>query len=85
MNRRPTVLTLTAMAFLLLLLTAACAGQPAAPAESAEAETSAGAAEEAPVAIGDIQDLPREKTFISQGWDFYNQVPSPTNFNPYAG
>jgi len=85
MNRRPTVLTLTVLAVLLLLLTAACAAQPAAPAESTEGEAPAVSAEEAPVAVGDIQDLPREKTFISQGWDFYNQVPSPTNFNPYAG
>lgn len=31
------------------------------------------------------QDVPREKTLISQGWDFHNQVPAPDNFNPYAG
>jgi peptide/nickel transport system substrate-binding protein len=32
-----------------------------------------------------LPDVPRDKTLISQGWDFYNQVPSPTNFSPYAG
>jgi peptide/nickel transport system substrate-binding protein len=32
-----------------------------------------------------VKDVPRNRTLISQGWDFYNQVPSPTNFNPYAG
>jgi peptide/nickel transport system substrate-binding protein len=33
----------------------------------------------------DLPNVPRNRTFISQGWDFYNQVPSPNNFNPYAG
>ncbi len=33
----------------------------------------------------DIPDVPRNRTLISQGWDFYNQVPSTDNFNPYAG
>jgi peptide/nickel transport system substrate-binding protein len=32
-----------------------------------------------------IPDVPRNRTLISQGWDFHNQVPSPDNFNPYAG
>ena len=32
-----------------------------------------------------IPDVPRNRTVISQGWDFHNQVPSPDNFNPYAG
>lgn len=83
------------------LIVSACAGQPAAPTESEPAATEAPATAEAsveeskeeptetpveePAAPGDIQDLPRERVFISQGWDFYNQVPSPTNFNPYAG
>lgn len=31
------------------------------------------------------QDVPRNRTLISQGWDFHNAVPSPDNFNPYAG
>jgi len=30
-------------------------------------------------------DVPRNRTLVSGGWDFYTQVPSPTNFNPYAG
>lgn len=30
-------------------------------------------------------EVPRSRTLISQGWDFYNQVPSVDNFNPYAG
>ncbi len=29
--------------------------------------------------------MPRNRTFITGGWDLYNQVPSPTNFHPYAG
>ena len=33
----------------------------------------------------DIPEVPRNRTLISQGWDFYNQVPSVDNFNPYAG
>ncbi|MCC7450260.1 MAG: ABC transporter substrate-binding protein [Anaerolineae bacterium] len=36
-------------------------------------------------AQGQIKDVPRNRTLISQGWDFYNQVPTPNNFNPYAG
>ena len=32
-----------------------------------------------------LPDVPRDRTLISQGWDYYNQVPSPTNFSPYAG
>ena len=32
-----------------------------------------------------VPDVPRHRTLISQGWDFYNQVPSNDNFNPYAG
>lgn len=30
-------------------------------------------------------DVPRNRMVITQGWDFHNQVPSPDNFNPYAG
>lgn len=33
----------------------------------------------------DVPDVPRNRTLISQGWDFYNAVPSTDNFNPYAG
>src|SRR5215470_16179846 len=33
----------------------------------------------------ELKAVPRNRTFISQGWDFYNQVPAPTNFSPYAG
>ena len=32
-----------------------------------------------------LPDVPRNRTLISQGWDHYNQVQSPGNFNPYAG
>src|SRR5690554_5460851 len=32
-----------------------------------------------------IPDVPRNRTVITQGWDFHNQVPSADNFNPYAG
>ena len=33
----------------------------------------------------DLPDVPRNRTLISQGWDYYNAVPSIDNFNPYAG
>lgn len=33
----------------------------------------------------ELPDVPRNRTLISQGWDYYNQVPSIDNFNPYAG
>jgi hypothetical protein len=56
-----------------------------APAAAAPAPTEVPAAVEVQPATGETRDVPRERTFISQGWDFYNQVPSPTNFNPYAG
>jgi len=29
-----------------------------------------------------LPEVPRNRTLISQGWDFYNQVPATTNFNP---
>jgi peptide/nickel transport system substrate-binding protein len=32
-----------------------------------------------------VPDVPRNRTLISQGWDFHNQIPATTNFNPYAG
>jgi peptide/nickel transport system substrate-binding protein len=32
-----------------------------------------------------VPDVPRNRTLISQGWDYYNAVPSTDNFNPYAG
>ena len=32
-----------------------------------------------------LPDVPRDRTLISQGWDIYNQVPSPNNFSPYSG
>jgi peptide/nickel transport system substrate-binding protein len=43
------------------------------------------AATEAAAPPGEVRDVPRNRTLISGGWDFYNQVPSPTNFNPYTG
>jgi peptide/nickel transport system substrate-binding protein len=42
----------------------------------------------APAMTASAQDLPavaRNRTMISQGWDLYNQVPSPTNLSPYNG
>ncbi|MFI4982103.1 MAG: ABC transporter substrate-binding protein, partial [Nevskiales bacterium] len=36
-------------------------------------------------AAQDLRSVPRERTLISQGWDFYNQVPSPGNMSPYSG
>lgn len=37
------------------------------------------------VSAQSVPDVPRNRTLISQGWDFYNQVPATDNFNPYAG
>jgi peptide/nickel transport system substrate-binding protein len=87
---------LGAVGLLLILVVAACA--PAAtPAPQAPAATEAPAPTEAPAAAeepaaeeaapapGEVAEVPRNRTFISGGWDFYNQIPSPTNFNPYVG
>lgn len=38
-----------------------------------------------PGAAQALREVPRNRTLISQGWDFHNTVPSPDNFNPYAG
>jgi peptide/nickel transport system substrate-binding protein len=38
-----------------------------------------------PAAGQDLRSVSRERTLISQGWDFYNQVPSPGNMSPYSG
>jgi peptide/nickel transport system substrate-binding protein len=38
-----------------------------------------------PVAAQTLPDIPRNRTMISQGWDLYNQVPTPTNLSPYNG
>ncbi len=62
-----------------LLITSCAAAPAAAPADGTAVESAA------PVAADGIPDVPRNRTFISQGWDFNNQVPAPTNFNPYAG
>jgi len=32
-----------------------------------------------------IPEVARDRTLITQGWDFHNQVPAVDNFNPYAG
>lgn len=39
----------------------------------------------APSMAQELRAVPRNRTLITQGWDPYNQVPSPTNFSPYAG
>ena len=38
-----------------------------------------------PAAGQSLPDVPRNRTLISQGWDYYNQVPTPTNLSPYNG
>lgn len=38
-----------------------------------------------PAMAQSVPDVPRNRTLISQGWDFHNQVPAPDNFHPYAG
>ena len=37
------------------------------------------------VSAQDLRPVPRNRTMITQGWDPYNQVPSPTNLSPYSG
>ncbi len=32
-----------------------------------------------------LPEIPRNRTLITQGWDLYNQVPTPTNVSPYNG
>ncbi len=39
----------------------------------------------APAGAQDLRQVPRNRTLITQGWDFYNQVPSPGNLSPYNG
>lgn len=39
----------------------------------------------AAAAAQDLRPVPRNRTMITQGWDPYNQVPSPTNLSPYSG
>ena len=38
-----------------------------------------------PAAAQDLPPVPRNRTLITQGWDLYNQVPSPQNMSPYSG
>src|SRR5690606_10682826 len=74
-------------AFLLiaLLVITSCAAPPAAPSAETAPTGDTAAAEAVAAVTGDLPEVPRNRTFVSSGWDFYNQVPSPTNFNPYAG
>ena len=43
------------------------------------------AAASVPATSQTLRDVPRNRTLISQGWDYYNQVPTPTNLSPYNG
>ncbi len=38
-----------------------------------------------PAVAQELRPVPRNRTLISQGWDLYNQVPSPNNLSPYNG
>lgn len=38
-----------------------------------------------PAAAQELRQVPRNRTLITQGWDLYNQVPSPNNLSPYNG
>lgn len=71
---------------LLILFVTACARTPSpAPAEPTKPVSTAEPAPTAAAPTGGVKDVPRNRTFISGGWDFYNQVPNPDNFNPYLG
>ncbi len=39
----------------------------------------------APAQAQDLKQVPRNRTLITQGWDYYNQVQSPGNLSPYNG
>ena len=39
----------------------------------------------APAMAQDLRQVPRNRTLITQGWDYYNQVQSPGNLSPYNG
>ena len=36
----------------------------------------------APAQAQDLKQVPRNRTLITQGWDYYNQVQSPGNLSP---
>lgn len=38
-----------------------------------------------PAMAQDLKQVPRNRTLVTQGWDFYNQVQSPGNLSPYNG
>ena len=38
-----------------------------------------------PAAAQDLRQVPRNRTLVTQGWDFYNQVQAPGNLSPYNG
>ena len=38
-----------------------------------------------PATAQDLKQVPRNRTLITQGWDYYNQVQSPGNLSPYNG
>jgi peptide/nickel transport system substrate-binding protein len=38
-----------------------------------------------PASAQDLRQVPRNRTLVTQGWDFYNQVQSPNNLSPYNG
>jgi len=63
------------------------AANPAANAPAAAATPAVAPAAQPTVAAAQageaLPSVPRNATLISAGWDSYNQVPSPTNFNPY--
>lgn len=64
---------------------AAPAAKPTNPPKPAAAATTAPTTATQPSAAssGTLANVPRNRTLISAGWDPYNQVPSPTTFNPY--
>ncbi|HUX20492.1 MAG TPA: ABC transporter substrate-binding protein [Spirochaetia bacterium] len=47
----------------------------------------AGGTKEAPGpgTVGGLASVPRNRTLVTSGWDYYSQVPTPDNMSPYTG
>jgi len=69
--------------------TAPAAAPTTAPAKPAEPAKPTAAAVTSPAAAkpAAIREVPRNRSLVSCGWDLgtSNQIPTPTNFNPYVG
>ncbi len=83
------LLKLGSLGLVFILFVTACAPTPTATpvteATKPPAATVAPVPTETPLPAGYVRDVPRNRTLISGGWDAYNLVPSPNDFNPFKG